>query len=160
MKTITSSADEQALPSTTVYYYPTAEQSQEQQDRDRYECHLWAVEQSGYDPGESALAPHQRVTVVPATPPGTDVAVGTATGAVVGAIIAGPHSGPEGLFFGAITGMLFGVVSEVGKQNQRDQVQQQYDDAEKTRYSQLETQSNSYRRAMSACLEGRDYTVQ
>ncbi|MFT5700148.1 MAG: succinate dehydrogenase/fumarate reductase flavoprotein subunit [Desulforhopalus sp.] len=159
--TITSTTtDEQSLPSTTVYFYPSADQSQEEQERDRYECYLWAVDQSGFDPAQEQLAPHQRITVVPTTPPGTDVAVGAATGAVIGSILAGPHSGPEGLVFGVITGMIFGAASEVGKQNQRDQIQEQYDDADKIRYNRLEKQANSYRRAMSACLEGRDYTVQ
>jgi hypothetical protein len=37
-------------PDTRVYVYPTAGQSEAQLDRDRYECHLWAVLQSGFDP--------------------------------------------------------------------------------------------------------------
>jgi len=34
-----------------IYVYPKNGQSEERQDRDRYECHLWAVDQSDYDPG-------------------------------------------------------------------------------------------------------------
>lgn len=33
-----------------VYVYPREGQSPEQQDRDRYECHRWAVDQTGFDP--------------------------------------------------------------------------------------------------------------
>jgi hypothetical protein len=33
-----------------VYAYPKNGQSDEQQSTDRYECHKWAVAQSGYDP--------------------------------------------------------------------------------------------------------------
>lgn len=36
-----------------VYVYPREGQSPEQQDRDRYECHRWAVDQTGFDPSEA-----------------------------------------------------------------------------------------------------------
>ena len=36
--------------SAEVYAYPKSGQSDEQQATDRYECHKWAVAQSGYDP--------------------------------------------------------------------------------------------------------------
>ncbi|NNF16412.1 MAG: hypothetical protein HKN70_06670 [Gammaproteobacteria bacterium] len=35
---------------TRLFVYPNAGQSEEQTGRDRYECHLWAAEESGYDP--------------------------------------------------------------------------------------------------------------
>jgi len=86
--------------------------------------------------------------------------VGAATGAVLGSIIAGPHSRGEGLVFGILTGTIFGLASEAGKQEQADNLQQQYDNLEQQRYYQLEKQADGYRRAISACLEGRGYTVQ
>lgn len=33
-----------------IYAYPARGQSAEQQDRDYYDCHVWSVGQSGYDP--------------------------------------------------------------------------------------------------------------
>jgi len=33
-----------------LYVYPNSGQSEEQQARDRYDCHLWAVSESGIDP--------------------------------------------------------------------------------------------------------------
>jgi hypothetical protein len=33
-----------------IFVYPKNGQSEEQQSTDRYECHAWAVEQSGFDP--------------------------------------------------------------------------------------------------------------
>lgn len=41
---------EDAVIPKDLYIYPKQGQSQEQQDTDRYECHRWAVEQSGFDP--------------------------------------------------------------------------------------------------------------
>lgn len=36
------------------YVYPKKGQSAEQQEKDRYECHRWAVGQTGFDPSQSA----------------------------------------------------------------------------------------------------------
>jgi len=41
--------------SVAIFVYPNHGQSDEQRDRDRYECYLWAVEQTGFDP--SAVDP-------------------------------------------------------------------------------------------------------
>jgi len=40
-----------------VIAYPAKGQSAEQQSRDRYECHSWAVSQSGFDPASARTAP-------------------------------------------------------------------------------------------------------
>ena len=37
-------------PTDDVFVYPKNGQSQEQQSRDRYECHRWAADQTGFDP--------------------------------------------------------------------------------------------------------------
>ena len=35
---------------TDMFIYPAKGQNQAQQDKDRYECHSWAVQQTGFDP--------------------------------------------------------------------------------------------------------------
>jgi hypothetical protein len=40
--------------SEEVYMYPRAGQSPEQQAKDRYECHRWAADQTGFDPTQAA----------------------------------------------------------------------------------------------------------
>ena len=45
-----SGASGASTGSAEVYAYPKSGQSDEQQSTDRYECHKWAVAQSGYDP--------------------------------------------------------------------------------------------------------------
>ncbi|MFB3924488.1 MAG: DUF6515 family protein [Syntrophales bacterium] len=40
----------EAPPADQLYIYPRRAQSAEQQAKDRYECHRWAVNQTGYDP--------------------------------------------------------------------------------------------------------------
>jgi hypothetical protein len=45
-----AAAAPRATPSQQVFAYPQRNQTPEQQARDRYECHSWAVTQSGFDP--------------------------------------------------------------------------------------------------------------
>jgi hypothetical protein len=74
-----------------IMVYPAHGQSPEQLERDRYECHVWAVQQTGFDPSRPNAPPGQRLVVEPANPPGTGTAVGAIAGAILGAAIAGPR---------------------------------------------------------------------
>lgn len=151
--------DNPPLPTTNVYFYPTKGQSEAQRDRDRYDCYLWAVKQSGFDPGQSQLAPHQRIQVTPTAPPGNDTAAGAVGGAIVGSMMSSRHDHGFGMVFGALTGAMLGAASDEARQQQAEQVQQQYDAKDAQRYARLEKQARDYQRAMTACLEGRGYTV-
>ena len=144
---------------TTIYFYPAQGQSKARQDRDQYDCYKWAVQQSGFDPGQAQLAPHQRVLVTPTSPPGTDAAAGAVGGAIIGSMVSPRHDRGFGLVFGAITGAILGAASDDARQQQAAQVQQQYDARDAQRYAGLEKQARDYQRAMTACLEGRGYTV-
>lgn len=144
-------------PTTQVYVYPTAGQSPEQLSRDRYECYLWGVKQSGFDPSQTSLAPHQRVEVVPMPPSGSDTVAGAVTGAIIGAVVArDPGAGAVG---GAILGGAAGAVSDGQREARAKQIQSRYDQRDNARMAQLEEQAGNYRRALTACLEGRGYTV-
>lgn len=43
-----------------IYVYPARGQSEQQTADDRYECHRWAVDQTGYDPVESSYDANRR----------------------------------------------------------------------------------------------------
>jgi hypothetical protein len=43
-------------PATDLFAYPKNGQSAEQQKTDRYECHSWAANQSGFDPTAGVAA--------------------------------------------------------------------------------------------------------
>ena len=152
---------ERAQPpvSTQVYVYPTGGQSADRQSRDRYECYLWAVKQSGFDPSQTSLAPHQRVEVVPMPPPGSDTAAGVVGGAVLGAVVANPHNAGAGAVAGAIIGGALGAASDASRQQRAQRVQEQYNRRSAAESAQIEAQAINYRRALTACLEGRGYTV-
>jgi len=143
--------------STAVYVIPTSGQSADRLGRDRYECYLWAVKQTGFDPSQTSLAPHQRVEVVPMPPRGADTVAGAVTGAIVGAAIA--HDPGAGAVGGAILGGAAGAISDQQRVEAAKRVQSRYDQQEAARVARLESQANDYRRALSACLEGRGYTV-
>jgi hypothetical protein len=145
--------------STEIYFYPNHGQSPTQQDRDRYECYLWAVQQSGFDPSSPQLAPHQRVVVEPIPVEGHDTVVGTVTGALVGAVIGSPHHSGQGAVVGAVAGALIGASSDSTRQQQTASVQERYNREAASRTAAIERKADNYRRAMKACLEGRDYSV-
>jgi len=146
-------------PSTQVYVYPTSGQSAAQLDRDRYECHTWAVKQSGFDPSQAQVAPHQQVQVVAMPPPGTDVVAGATTGAVLGAVVSRPGDAGGGAIIGAVAGAVLGAASQSAREQQVSAVQHRYDQREAQIAARLELQASGYRRAIGACLEGRGYTV-
>lgn len=139
-----------------VYFYPTRNQSPAQQDRDRYECYLWARKQTGYDPSAPQLAPHQQLKVVPEPPPGHDTAAGAVGGAVLGAVVSPPNRTAEGAVVGAVAGAMVGAASDAARQQQAERLQERYD---RQTAARLELQARNYRRAMAACLEGRGYRV-
>jgi hypothetical protein len=144
-------------PDTTVYFYPTRNQPSTQQDRDRYECHLWAVQQSGFDPNSSSAPPHLRTVMVAGPPPGSGVAAGAVTGALVGAAISRPWEAGPAALVGAIAGAAIGGAAESAATDQARE--QAAASANNARAAALEHQASDYRRAMTACLEGRGYTV-
>lgn len=140
-----------------VYVYPAGGQDERQLDRDRYECHRWAVRQSSFDPSLPGLPPQQRVQVVRSgPPPGSQVAAGAVTGAVIGAAVSNPWEQGEGALIGAAAGALLGAVVESSQNQQVATVQSQYDQAAA---AEQEQRAGEYRRAISACLAGRGYSV-
>lgn len=144
----------------TIYFYPAEGQSPERQDRDRYDCYLWARKQTGFDPSAPNLAPHHKLAVVADRPPGTDTAIGAVTGAVVGAAVSSRGNRPEGALLGAAAGALIGSASDAARREQTARLQEQYDRQSAGRLANIERQAADYRRAMSACLEGKGYIVE
>jgi hypothetical protein len=147
-------------PPPRLIVYPAQGQNAQQLDRDRYECHGWAVMQSGFDPSRPSVPPAERVVVQPATPPGTNTAVGAIAGAILGAAIAGPRNAGAGLVLGGVTGAAIGASGDAAEQSQARAEQQQLNQQYAQSYQANEVGYQNYRRAITACLVGRGYTVQ
>ena len=156
---VTTSPPPPSRPVTQVYFYPLKGQTTEQQSRDHYECYNWAVQQTGYDPSVSSIPPTDRVRVVPMPPPGHDTAVLAIAGAVLGALIGGPRHAAAGALIGAGGGAVAGAVSDEGRRQQAAQIQEAYNNRDQALDARHEAEARNFRRAMSACLEGRGYTV-
>jgi hypothetical protein len=137
-----------------IMVYPANGQTPEQLERDRYECHVWAVQQSGFDPSRSGPT-GQRVVVEPATPPGAGTAVGAIAGAILGAAIAGPRDAGAGLILGGISGAVVGSASDANAQAQANYEQARIDRSA----AGADAAAANYRRAISACLDARGYTT-
>jgi hypothetical protein len=151
--------DGPATAPSEIFVYAARGQSDKQLDRDRYECHNWAVRQSNYNPSDPHLAPHQQVQVVAAPRPGRDTVAGAVSGAVVGAVIGAPHDTGEGAVIGAIAGGVMGAASDSARNKEADRINTANSAAAQAERARLEKQASDYKRAISACLEGRGYTV-
>jgi len=128
----------------TLEVTPLREQSAAQSRRDRYECHNWAVEQTGVQPvredpeAERAADREQRVN---------KVISGAAIGAVLGGILRGRDSGrhsdvSDGALEGAVAGAAAGAIA--------GQIASKRDEPEAT---------DDYIRALAACMTGRGYEL-
>lgn len=140
----------QLPPTPDVEFFPKHGQSQQQQDRDRYECHLWAVKKSGYDPGAEPRQP--RVPRQSARTDGSGAVAGAIIGGALGAASTRRHEDSGfNTALGAATGAMIGAAAD--EQRRRAAEQQAYMEA------RMDERVLRYRRAMTACLEGRGYTV-
>jgi OmpA family protein len=139
--------------SAQMYVYPEKGQSAQQQQKDRGECHVWAVQQSGYDPA----APRASAPPPPSTEPQGQVLRGAGRGAAVGAVggAIGGDAG-KGAAIGAASGALIGGMR---RRDERRAQQQQYEQATAQQQSMQAQGTDAYNRALGACLAGRGYTV-
>ena len=147
-----------------IAIYPSKGQSQEQQDKDRYECNNWAVRQAGFNPSTAyrAQAP------VPPPPyyeaPQGGVIRGAARGAAIGAI-GGAFGGKagKGAKIGAATGALFGGIRRHDQRVRQSQQQRAYEaqvaQIQAQHQARLAAGQDAYNRAMASSLEPRGYTV-
>jgi len=142
-------------PNTTVYAYPQNGQSPDQQSRDRYECSLWAVHQTGFDPSAPNVPAQYRV-VASGPPPGTGTAIGAIAGAVLGAAISPGWDRGAGAVFGGLTGALIGSASDAQRSQQNEM---EMSEAQQEQAAAMAQKASEYRRALSACLSGRGYSV-
>lgn len=135
--------------------FPARGQSQEQTEKDKFECYRWAKNQTGFDPMEvpkTSSPPPQRQAR------GGGALRGAAGGAVAGAAIGKitGESGSKGAAYGAGTGALLGGMRQSRQRRDDERARQQWEQDQAAAYAQ---KRNTYNRAYTACLEGKGYTV-
>jgi hypothetical protein len=125
---------------------PQHDQSADQLRRDRYECHNWAVEQTGEVPVSTPAPEQSAVDAAKRADRVARIATGAAIGATLGSLFGGGHNYGEDIVKGAAVGSVVGVATGAA----HDKKQQKQAGPEP---------GTDYLRALSACLEGRGYTV-
>jgi len=120
-------------------------QSLEQTRRDRYECHNWAIEQTGESPvaapvAAAAAADEKRATRQERV--GRALA-GAAIGGTIGGLFGDWHGANEEILAGAAVGAGIGAATAGGGRKGKQEPEGPSD----------------YLRALTACLEGRGYSV-
>jgi hypothetical protein len=133
-----------------LYVFPSKGQDQKTQDADEYACYKWAMEQTGVDPMNP---PKVEVQPTKKGPDGSAIksaAGGAAAGAAIGALTG---DAGEGAAVGAVVGALRGRRSRINRQrSQQQQAQQQA-------ASHQKALMDNFKKAFTACMEGKGYTV-
>ena len=148
-----------AMPNIEVYAYPKNGQTADEQKRDRYECYNWSVKQTGFDPSRLPADGPREVRVEPAASPNHDATVLGITGALIGAAVSRPSNALGGAAIGAVVGAAAGSASDANREATADHIEHVENANQRAQYAQLDQRAAEYRRAMSACLVGRGYSV-
>jgi hypothetical protein len=128
-----------------MYVYPAKGQSPEQQNKDQYECHSWAVQQTGFDPSKAYPSNPNSLDPQPSSqrPLLKGAGRGAAMGAVGGAIAGNAGKGAAA---GAAVGGMAGGFRRRDERKQQQAAQRQQAQAQNS-------QAAGYQRAMAACKD-------
>jgi len=134
--------------SVGLFVFPQKDQTAAVQQQDEINCYGASKQASGVDPAH--LQP-TNVQASQSTGGGAKGAVGGAVGGAAIGAIAGDAG--KGAAIGATVGLLHGVRSQ-----QKSNAQAQQQAAQQAAAAQQQ-QINTFKRAMTACLESRNYSV-
>jgi hypothetical protein len=139
--------------------YPAQGQSQDQLEKDKFECYTWAKGETGFDPMQMPTASSPPPSQEKKSVGGSAVkggVVGGVGGAVIGGIAGGNKGARKGAAIGGLSGGALGGARSSRQNKQAEQERKQWEQQQANQYMQ---QRNNYNRAYSACLGGRGYTV-
>jgi hypothetical protein len=137
--------------------YPAKGQSEDQMEKDKYQCYSWAKNQTGFDP--------MKTPTTTSAPPAKEKEVwgagktgvaGGATGAIVGGAARGKKGAVRGGLIGAAGGALIGGARSSNQRNREAQKRKDWERKETNNYARARSE---YNRAFGACMEGRGYSV-
>jgi hypothetical protein len=140
-----------------LYVFPAKGQTADQQKQDEQGCYAWAQEQSGIDPAgvkvnadSARKAGGAQADSATAGAGARGAARGAAGGAIVGGIVG---DAGEGAAVGAVAGVARGrkAKKQAKKQAEEQAVQQAN--------AQAAGSIDSFKKAYSACIEGKGYTI-
>jgi hypothetical protein len=133
-----------------VYVFPANNQTPDQQAKDSNDCYAWAKQQTGVDPTNPTVPAKADTSQAGKGSAVRGAAKGAAAGAAIGAITG---DAGKGAAVGATAGGMAGVgAKRQGKKQAEQQAQQQQQAA-------VNQQMDAFKKAYSACMEGKKYTV-
>ena len=158
----------------TVFAYPKAGQSQQQQMQDQAECRQWAMQQTGYNPSAPPQPAGGGYIASPPPPSNSgavfgssrrgwlsDAARGAALGAAGGAIAG---NAGRGAAIGTLAGTLLGGIRRRSRERERQawmqQREQQMRYQQQQAYAARQQGDQNFNRAFAACMTARNYQVQ
>jgi OmpA family protein len=133
-----------------LYVFPPDGKDAEAQEADEMDCFKWAKEQTGFDPLNPTQVQAEQVETGPDGSAVKGAAKGAAAGAAIGAI-AGDTG--EGAAIGAVVGGLRGRRASKGQKQQQQAQANQAADAKEKEFME------NYKKAFTACMEAKGYTV-
>jgi Glycine zipper len=147
-----------------VYAFPKEGQTAEQQSKDEAACYDWAVSNSGIDPfsaqkqaDQAQQETEQQAQAAQESTRGAG-ARGAVRGAAAGALIGeiADDDAGEGAAYGAAVGA---VASRRGARRESAEAQAQIEEQGNAQQQATAEQIGNFKKAFSACLEGKDYLV-
>ena len=138
-------------------FYPAKGQSEDQLEKDKYECYNWAKKKTGFDP--------MKTPTTKTAPPEKEEKVWGAgktavAGGLVGAGVGGIAGGGKGALVGGAVGAGGGaLVGSARSSNQREREERKRKNWEQKEANTYARERNQYNRALGACMEGRGYSV-
>jgi hypothetical protein len=138
-------------------FYPAKGQSEDQLEKDKYECYTWAKKKTGFDPTKTSTTktspPAKEEKVWGA---GETAVVGGVGGAVVGGVAGGGKGALAGGLIGAGGGALIGSARS---SEQREREEKKRKEWERSEANSQAGERNKYNRALGACMDARGYSV-
>jgi hypothetical protein len=148
-----------AAAAQDLVVYPAGGQSNEQMEKDKFECYGWAKGQSGFDPMQMPTASSPAPLKGDKSVAGGAVKGGVA-GGIGGAVIGGIANGKKGARKGAaIGGLSGGAIGGMRSRSQNKQANAKREQWEREQANLYMQQRNLYNRNFAACMEGRGYSV-
>jgi hypothetical protein len=133
-----------------VYVFPANNQTPDQQAKDSNDCYAWAKQQTGVDPTNPTVPAKADTSQAGKGAAVKGAAKGAAAGAAIGAITG---DAGKGAAVGATAGGMGGVAAKrQGKKQAEQQAQQQQQAA-------VNQQIDTFKKAYTACMEGKKYSV-
>jgi len=140
-----------------LYVFPAKDQTPDQQKQDEQACYAWAQQQSGIDPSTVKANPDSAKKAAGAKADSATTGAGmkgAARGAAGGAVVGGiTGDAGEGAAVGAVVGVARG---RKAKKQAKQQAEQQ---AEQQAHAQAAYITDDFKKAYSACIEGKGYTI-